>query len=423
MFLKSKSLQHLEGSNDIIKDAKASLMNPTRPMTPCMRNVNPRWKKTRLYPLMDESRDSDLHFANAAEKQDYKHSHRNSIKVETTDVFWIQLKNEIKSNASFHQIHTLLDEMESHSFLSNESIKKQECIQLLMQKLNTDSIPSKIAIHLILIRLQVKNALLESCLLQLVDLSCDSENDAHFLQNKTILVLLRIAKQHDWTVKNAEIMVDLMGLLKNLSFNSEFKSEMRGNGIFSLLKLILKNLNVFSNQEQLLIHVTELHRNLINDEESTQDLLYHSDCLRMVVESTLERKKLSESLIFNIVRIQSKLSLYPCIQSLLSENQTLDFLMHHVNQCKDESIVLRIFFILGNLTMIQGKVHVYLRKHIDLILELFEYFSCKENVDDLMIKIIRCIGNLALDEECGMEICAKEEMETFLSFFGIYCFY
>ncbi|KAJ3211112.1 hypothetical protein HDU67_004769 [Dinochytrium kinnereticum] len=225
---------------------------------------------------------------------------------------------------------------------------------------------------------------------------------------------------------------------------------------------------------QLLIQITASLRNLA----STQPFV-NGNAISNLMCLTHESFGLTDSsdLMLNVSRILSKLSLHPdCLDKMKGETSIqalLQLVVKYQNHKRDpQALLVRILFVLGNLTAVKGPEHISLLNGIGDIAALLGIYSAvtmhkmkkvakdsngrrlgwdahadigqsnsgsplpvsvKEGDDedgdevtlridrentDVMVKLVRVLANLALHPECGRELVQMIEVETLVEMLG-----
>ncbi|KAJ3300447.1 Armadillo repeat-containing protein 2 [Borealophlyctis nickersoniae] len=206
---------------------------------------------------------------------------------------------------------------------------------------------------------------------------------------------------------------------------------------------------------QLLIHLTTTlrdfasapsHRSLFLAPFSSQSAATQTP-LNVILRVIREDAGLvgSEELMLNVSRILSKLSLYPeCVPHLGGAENVQALLQLVVRYQDDKPLLIRICFVLGTLTADVGEdggQHLHVAKGMeDLVALLGLYAGVEiekeddENDDggddaggeerggsqnseneDVLVKLIRLVANLALDPSVGAKLVGMIELETLLT--------
>jgi len=274
-------------------------------------------------------------------------------------------------------------------------------------------------------------------------LSKDEANDVLFIEEGLIDEVTRLLELHG---KEKELPIDgkifAVGVLKNTALSKGSQAHMINSGIVGVLA------NVLQQQEeskgpgdrnaQLLVQVTGALRNISG---CTGDLLttVQKDMTEMGVFSRLawimENYSTHEELIMNISRMLHKLTLNPeCREALISVphfvGNLLRALVPHIDHL---AIVIRICFVLGNITASDGPSRGLIAGAggVDLLGGILEHYEAKDrlieeattggenpgeegqkkldpkkgrDIADVLTKVIRVLANLAIDEAVGPSI-------------------
>lgn len=270
------------------------------------------------------------------------------------------------------------------------------------------------------------------------------ENDQLFLEENILGCLID-------TMKSCEIgshhdaMVYTAGAIKHLSSNNpttqkELVSREGIEGLAQILdaisKDVLMSMKGSSQFTSLLVQVTGALRNLA-DVTGAKEIFLSSGVIRNL--SIVLGPYLSDNdVVWNVCRALSKLTLYTESCFELSEScDWLEALRKILSQYKKkQELVVRVCFILGNLTSKSDRVRkaIYLDdSFMDVLVSVMQtYFNLELEVlrngssheekrvngetkgpnrnEDVLIKGIRVIANLSINEEAGAGIAANEPL-------------
>ncbi|KND01582.1 uncharacterized protein SPPG_03380 [Spizellomyces punctatus DAOM BR117] len=198
----------------------------------------------------------------------------------------------------------------------------------------------------------------------------------------------------------------------------------------------------------LLIQTTAALRNLISSQE-------HYICFLQIVSKGDSQTVVeilvrllhpdvglhdSPEIMLSVCRILSKLSLNPDFLPYLGGSQNIDAFLHllvkyQADKHNLQPLLVRICFILGNLTTTLSTDHAHLRSGIsDLVALLGMYISVEVGTDseeeeeygayqgketeEVLIKLIRLLANIAIDPVGGQRIVEMIEIEALVDLLG-----
>ena len=265
--------------------------------------------------------------------------------------------------------------------------------------------------------------------------SRDENNDQIFLEEEITDVLIKKVSMFDSSAKY-EAWIYSVGALKLLSGNSVVRKTIVNSGCIEALGIILKNIvqqdnvdvKVIKKNTNLLFPVTAVLRNLA-DVNGSRDLFLKKNILPDLV-SILKIFKTDSDVVMNICRILSKMTLYDeCCTAVSSVSFCFETFLHVLGiHLKSQEIIVRVLFILGNLTTKSDETRHQLyfskgsRKYL---LKVFQsYFDRnieaskiatndnteQENTEDVLNKMVRVIANLSIHPEVGPEIAKNVEI-------------
>lgn len=274
------------------------------------------------------------------------------------------------------------------------------------------------------------------------------KNDQLFLEENMLRCLVdtlkscEIGSHHDALVYTA-------GALKHLSSNNPIMQKelvsLEGIGSLALIldaisKDVLMSMKGNSQFTSLLVQVTGALRNLA-DVTGTTEVFLSTGVIRNLA-IVLGPYSSDNDVVWNVCRALSKLTLYTesCIE--LSESCTWLQALRKIlsNYEKKQELVVRICFILGNLTSKSEKVREFIfsdESFMEVLVSVMQtYFNMEMEMlkngpvteekqlngenkgpnrnEDVLIKAIRVIANLSINEEAGAGIAASEPLVDLL---------
>ncbi|KAH6596277.1 hypothetical protein BASA50_005321 [Batrachochytrium salamandrivorans] len=296
--------------------------------------------------------------------------------------------------------------------------------------------------------------LLNACQL-IYKLSRNDKNDTIFQQNCVYNLLLdfiqgRIHPIPTFFGPRCHMMTFLCGALRNSTNSTANQHQLeRAEGIERLGKLIFvivekTDIRHRSDQDymqlcQLLLQICSCLRNMSSLGSQHARFLTQ---LKGVGQSTLDilcsllgdQYGLSddEELVLTVCRTLSKLSINQNSIQSMGGTKNIDAYMNILIRYQDKMpIVIRMCFILGNLTATLGETHTFIASSIPDILSLFNIYTdlyleqmgdCEGEVEDfnsnqsqlidLIIKVTRLIANISIDLKCGRDMIDMIEIEA-----------
>ncbi|KAJ3182454.1 Armadillo repeat-containing protein 2, partial [Geranomyces variabilis] len=320
----------------------------------------------------------------------------------------------------------------------------------------------------IVIKLSKSEKVLRHTCKLLFKLSLNEDNDAAFQKYHAFESLVDFVREFggksppcakQFMVSLCPLLTHAAGTMKNLAHSDGNARAIAGlDASKYLARMIAMVLSIdvrtladdsFLSAVQLLTQITGALRNLLTTSSATAFFLEpicNGEDSELVVEAlmrTLQPKSgLCDSVdvVSNICRTLSKLSLEPrCLPYLGGPANIHSFLEILLKYQAEKSLIVRICFILGNLTTSLSADHVYLRAGMpDLVSLLGVYLSVElggdsdEEVDqtsdadavgardneEVLIKLIRLLANLAIDPEAGETLVQMVELEELVQLFG-----
>ncbi|KAK3097116.1 hypothetical protein FSP39_006506 [Pinctada imbricata] len=276
------------------------------------------------------------------------------------------------------------------------------------------------------------NNLLSACKL-VFKISRNEKNDSEFLKGDILDVLMETIKATDLST-SGEALVFCVGALKLLTGNSTIVKHLVKRDCIENLATLLSSINrkiretgESSNQlGNILVQLTAAMRNLADANSSRERIL---SC--KVVESmcqVIDTYTSDGDLMLNISRIFSKVTLHTDCCMALADHPTsyksfISVLSKHQHKA---DVVVRVGFVLGNLTAKNDVARLRLfqeSRSIDILIVLMKYYLEQEvkgkesksddgegglsKNEDVLIKIVRVVANLAINENVGPVIASN----------------
>ncbi|XP_078068496.1 armadillo repeat-containing protein 2 isoform X2 [Mustelus asterias] len=271
-----------------------------------------------------------------------------------------------------------------------------------------------------------------------------SENNDVLFQNDNILdCLVEVFSLAD-PLGNIDAFLYCMGTIKFLSGNMILLKDLLNKGLVETLVQLMKEINdanrtsdtYLCSSGHLLVQVTATLRNLADLPQSWSRFLSTGALLELCV--VLEQHINDKDICTNVARIFSKLSAYnDCCLALSECTNCYQLFLAILNRHqRKQDLVVRVVFILGNMTAKNNKAReeLYKQKHsVETLLTLFQTYheldvkgkitpvktQNKSEVDetknqrfseveDILIKLIRVIANLSINTEVGSALSGNQ---------------
>jgi len=263
----------------------------------------------------------------------------------------------------------------------------------------------------------------------LFKLSKDASNDGLFKSVGLLDALLVLLASPDLHCKSADLRIFAIGILKNVTNNDDNLKHITKHGILPILHALMKpeNLTGSCREAQQLVQITALLRNLAASSKRNQQLVelgILADLTRISAQYGADQE-----LQTNIARVLAKLSLHdaPC-EAFEADAVHLRQVLQNINTHADTpSIVLRLAFVLGNLTARSDRLREmcwskcggatslpslmqrYWQKDRKLARTDVESISRGADVEEcegVLVKLVRLAANLAISPSVGIELAA-----------------
>ncbi|KAJ7341820.1 hypothetical protein JRQ81_007092 [Phrynocephalus forsythii] len=304
----------------------------------------------------------------------------------------------------------------------------------------SDTLGLKLAKIILGLKVSGKN-LLNICKL-VFKISRNEKNDI-LIQNDNILdSLLEILRVEDLQA-NTEAFLYCMGAIKFISGNTRLIHEMVNKGSVEILLKLMKQINEinegdlrFSSTGHLLVQLTATLRNLVDLPQSRCKLLEYGAIQELCL--VLEKRMSDKDICINVARIFSKLSSFnDCCTALADCSRCYILFLALLNKHpKKQDLVVRIIFILGNLTAKNNEAREQFYEtqgSINTLITLFQsHWEIESNsklwkddgefkklkhpseVEDILIKLIRVIANLSIHPTVGVSLATNDQIVTLL---------
>ncbi|XP_040407541.1 armadillo repeat-containing protein 2 isoform X6 [Cygnus olor] len=323
--------------------------------------------------------------------------------------------------------------------------RRSVLLKTLYKLVDIDSDPLCLKLAKIILSMKVdgKN-LLNVC--KLAFKICKNEKNDYIIQNDKLLdCLLEVLTTEDLQ-KNNEALLYCMGAIKFMSGNAVLLNEMVSKGAVEMLLQLMKQINnikendaYFSNLGHLLVQLTATLRNLADLPQARCQLICSGAVSELCV--ALEQRMNDKDVCTYIVRIFSKLSSYDDFCAALADCPRcyILFLALLSKHQKQQDLVIRIIFILGNLTAENNQAREQLFKEkgsLNTLISLFQTYHeldlnaekwCHirgreeekqtkhpSEAENVLIKLIRVLANLSIHPSVGAALAAAHRVVELL---------
>ncbi|XP_066229618.1 armadillo repeat-containing protein 2 isoform X2 [Saccopteryx leptura] len=366
--------------------------------------------------------------------------------MKVDDVFWntriVPILQKLKKEenikticAACTQLHCALEE---GNMLGTKFKRRSVLLKTLYKLFDVGSDPLSLKLAKIILELQVsKKNLLNVCKL-IFKISRNEKNDS-LIQNDSILeTLLEVLRSKDLQT-NTEAFLYCMGAIKFISGNPGFLNEMISKGAVEILMNLIKQVyettkkcsTCLPNSGHLLVQITATLRNLVDSTPARSKLL-SMDAFPQLC-TVMEQYMSDKDVCTNIARIFSKMTSYhDCCVALANYSRCYALFLNLINKYqKKQDLVVRIVFVLGNLTSKsnQAREQFYKEKgSIPTLLSLFHTFyrldlrpkgqvgggdeqpqaqAPSAQAEDVLVKLTRMLTNLAIHPGIGPAMAAN----------------
>ncbi|XP_039235748.1 armadillo repeat-containing protein 2 isoform X4 [Pipra filicauda] len=372
---------------------------------------------------------------------------------EEEEVFWrikiLPILRELKKKDNIENLclacTKLYQALNEGNMLGKQFKRRSELLKILYKLVDIDSDPLCLKLAKIILAMKVdgKN-LLSVC--KLAFKICRNEKNDYIVQNDRLLdCLLEVLRNEDLH-KSDEALLYCVGAIKFMSGNAGLLNEMVNKGAVEMLLQLMKQINnvkendtYFSNLGHLLVQLTATLRNLADLPPARCRLICSGAASELCV--ALEQRVNDQDVCTYIVRILSKLSSYNDFCAALADCSrcyTLFLALLNKHQ-KQQDLVIRIVFILGNLTAKNNQAREQFFKEkesVNTLTSLFQtYYELDLNAqtwyhdregkgkkhlkhpseaEDVMIKLIRVLANLSIHPSVGATLAAAHRVVELL---------
>ncbi|XP_025899761.1 armadillo repeat-containing protein 2 isoform X4 [Nothoprocta perdicaria] len=323
--------------------------------------------------------------------------------------------------------------------------RKSVLLKTLYKLVDIDSDPLCLKLAKIILSMKVNGKnLLSIC--KLAFKICRNEKNDYIVQNDRLLdCLLEVLRTEDLQ-KNSEALLYCMGAVKFMSGNAVLLNEMVNKQAVETLLQLMKQINNikendthFSNLGHLLVQLTATLRNLADVPRARCQLVCEGAVAELCV--ALEQRASDADVCTYIVRILSKLSSYNDFCAALADCSRcyVLFLALLNKHQKKQDLVVRIFFILGNLMAESNQARQQFFKEkgsVNTLISLFQTYHKldlnaekrnrekgeeKKNpkhpseAEDVLMKLVRVLANLSIHPSVGAALAATHPVVELLA--------
>lgn len=337
-----------------------------------------------------------------------------------------------------------------YSLLQKENLLGRNCkqrttiLKSIFKLLDADDTRIQLKLARLILAFKVTgNNLLSACKL-VFKISRNEKNDPEFLKGDILDVLLDTLKSTD-PFSASEALVFCIGSLKLLTGNATIVKQLVKKDCIENLAILLNSINKTIREGSepstqlgnILVQATAALRNLADTGSSRERLLGCQviEALCLIIDSFTS----DGDLMLNISRIFSKVTLHTDCCTALADHPTsyrsfVSILQKHQHK---SDVVVRVSFVLGNMTAKNEVARLRLFQEagsFDILLSLFRFYleqdvknqgketkkevaedgSTVNKTEDVLIKVIRVIANLSINENVGPVICSNYQCVDFL---------
>ncbi|KAM6323863.1 armadillo repeat-containing protein 2 [Aegotheles albertisi] len=368
------------------------------------------------------------------------------------EIFWhvkiLPVLNELEKEDNIENLcmacTKLYQALYEGNMLGKRFKRRRVLLKTLYKLVDIDSDPLCLKLVKIILAIKVNGKnLLNVC--KLAFKICRNEKNDDIIQSDRLLdCLLEVLRTED-LCKNNEAFLYCMGAIKFMSGNAVLLNEMVNKGVIEMLLQLMKritnikeNNTYFSNLGHLLVQLTATLRNLADLPPARCQLICSGAVSELSV--ALEQRMSDKDVCTYIVRIFSKLSSYNDFCAALADCSRcyVLFLALLNKHEKQQDLVIRIIFILGNLTEKNNQAREQFFKEkgsVNTLISLFQtyheldlnaqkqYHEREEEkkhpkhpseAEDVLIKLIRVLANLSIHPSVGAALAAAHRVVELL---------
>ncbi|XP_054678456.1 armadillo repeat-containing protein 2 isoform X4 [Grus americana] len=372
---------------------------------------------------------------------------------EQEEIFWhikiLPILHELEKEDNIENLCLacikLYQALHEGNMLGKRFKRRSVLLKTLYKLVDIDSDPLCLKVAKIILAMKVdEKNLLSVC--KLAFKICRNEKNDYIIQNDRLLdCLLEVLRTEDLQ-KNNEALLYCMGAIKFMSGNAVLLNEMVIKGAVEMLLQLMKRINnikendtYFSNLGHLVVQLTATLRNLADLPPARRQLICGGAVSELCV--ALEQRMNDKDVCTYIVRIFSKLSSYDDFCAALADCSRcyILFLALLNKHQKQQDLVIRIIFILGNLTEENNQAREQFFKEkgsVNTLISLFQTYheldlnaqkwyheregeekthpKHPSETEDVLIKLIRVLANLSIHPSVGAALAAAHRVVELL---------
>ncbi|XP_048768043.1 armadillo repeat-containing protein 2-like isoform X2 [Ostrea edulis] len=337
-----------------------------------------------------------------------------------------------------------------YSLLQKENLLGRNCkqrtviLKSVFKLLDVDDTCAQLKLAKLILSFKITgNNLLSACKL-VFKISRNEKNDPEFLKGDVLDVLMDTLRGTD-PFSASEALVFCIGSLKLLTGNSTIVKQLIKKDCIENLAILFNSINKTIREGSepttqlgnILVQATAALRNLADAGSSRERLLgcQAIESLCLIIDSFTS----DGDLMLNISRIFSKVTLHTDCCTALADHPTsyksfVNILQKHQHK---SDVVVRVSFVLGNMTAKNEVARLRLFQEagsFDILMSLFRFYleqdiknqgnevkkevtedgSTVNKTEDVLIKVIRVIANLSINENVGPVICSNYQCVDYL---------
>uniref|UniRef100_A0A670HYJ0 Armadillo repeat containing 2 n=3 Tax=Podarcis muralis TaxID=64176 RepID=A0A670HYJ0_PODMU len=353
-----------------------------------------------------------------------------------------ELESEDNVERLCHACTVLYKALEEGNMLCKRFKRRNLLLKTLYKLVDIASDPLGLKLAKIILGLKVSGKnLLNVCKL-VFKISRNEKNDSIIQHDQILDSLLEVLRAEDLQA-TTEAFLYCMGAIKFISGNAKLINEMVSKGTVEILLQLMKQINEinendarFSSSGHLLVQLTATLRNLVDLPQSRCKLLDSEAIPELCL--MLEKRMNDKDVCTNVARIFSKLSSFnDCCTALADCSRCYVLFLALLNKHpKKQDLVIRIIFILGNLTAknnrareqffeVQGSINTLIALfqancEADLNTKLLKGDGDVKNLkhpseaEDVLIKLVRVVANLSIHPTVGTSLATNHHIVTLL---------
>ncbi|NXJ66319.1 ARMC2 protein, partial [Rostratula benghalensis] len=373
---------------------------------------------------------------------------------EEEEIFW-----HIKVLPILHELEKVEDNIENlclactelyqalneGNMLGKRFKRRSVLLKILYKLVDIDSDPLCLQLAKIILAMKVDGKNLLSVCKLAFKICRNEKNDSIIQKGRLLDCLLDVLRTEDLQ-KNSEALLYCMGAIKCMSGNAVLLNEMVTKGAVEMFLQVMKQINnvkendtYFSNLGHLLVQVTATLRNVAEVAPARCQLSCSGAVSELCV--ALEQRLSDKDVCSYIVRIFSKLSSYNdfCAALAACSRCYILFLSLLNKHQKQQDLVIRIIFILGNLTEKNNQAREQFFKErgsVNTLISLFQTYheldlnaqklypergrekkkhpKHPSEAEDVLIKLIRVLANLSIHPSVGEALAAAHRIVELL---------